>query len=379
LDEPRLLAEGLVHLALAQAEMSDQDGFLEAYRRLENLESRFGAYREAALETTIRSRFEVEAAARVEFPNLIAGEVTGGDRAPAPAKGPELTPKKRRSQLKRVLRRDPQDTGALDALARLELLEGRPRKAGPLLDRLLILQPDNREARCLRGRAWLQLGECERAVDDLEFCSYRGDQAGPAVDHLQCLVELEIWPRAAGLIGRLPGEMAEEPAIEALISRISEAGERVEPPGSRRPETKSDTGPLTAALPTPRPGPQERQELEAVRSSAAEVSRPEELADLFRRSLALSEGHPRWQEARFLAAELGYRASLWAETTRLLGDGTEIPDERPDLLFYYAVALFEEERKDEASTALQRALPRLERTPFVDRYVEKILLAPATP
>ena len=43
------------------------------------------------------------------------------------------------------------------------------------------------------------------------------------------------------------------------------------------------------------------------------------------------------------------------------------------LLFYLAVSLFESGKGAEAATVLRRALPNLQRTPFIDAYARKIL------
>ena len=58
LEEPPVLAECLVRLALAQSALEDVQGFLDSFRRIVDVQERFGGYRAAALQQETRSAFE---------------------------------------------------------------------------------------------------------------------------------------------------------------------------------------------------------------------------------------------------------------------------------------------------------------------------------
>lgn len=73
LDEPALLAEALAGLAVAQAALEDPDGFTETLTRLVDLEERFGAYGDASLTPSLRTRFE--AAALAHGPEVLLNAV----------------------------------------------------------------------------------------------------------------------------------------------------------------------------------------------------------------------------------------------------------------------------------------------------------------
>lgn len=65
LEEPPKLAVCLSRLAVAQAGIDDGEGFLDTFRRVVEVEERFGAYAEAAIEPDTRRRFEAVVAARI--------------------------------------------------------------------------------------------------------------------------------------------------------------------------------------------------------------------------------------------------------------------------------------------------------------------------
>ncbi|HSL83718.1 MAG TPA: hypothetical protein VLF66_13165, partial [Thermoanaerobaculia bacterium] len=103
LDEPETLALCLTRLGLAQAGIGDGEGFLETFRRLAEVEERFGAYREAPLDPEARAAFEAEVAARIParimettpaFSRLAAGGSGPRDRVEpqAPPEEPPAAP-----------------------------------------------------------------------------------------------------------------------------------------------------------------------------------------------------------------------------------------------------------------------------------------------
>jgi predicted Zn-dependent protease len=85
----------------------------------------------------------------------------------------------------------------------------------------------------------------------------------------------------------------------------------------------------------------------------------------------VADAHPGSLEAQRFAGEVAYRASRWPEAAAYLQRGSE-PDE-PQLLFYLAVALHETGQAQEAARVLRKALPGIQRTPFVDSYIGRIL------
>lgn len=70
LEEPEPLADCLVRLALAQDKGGNPDGFRDTFRRIVEVEERFGAYRRTALPAELRTAFEQRTAALVPASTL---------------------------------------------------------------------------------------------------------------------------------------------------------------------------------------------------------------------------------------------------------------------------------------------------------------------
>jgi hypothetical protein len=70
---------------------------------------------------------------------------------------------------------------------------------------------------------------------------------------------------------------------------------------------------------------------------------------------------------------IAYRAARWEDAVAYFRRGGEPDEETPEILFYFAVSLYEAGHREEAAEVLQRSLPRIEHTPFVLSYREKIL------
>lgn len=65
LEEPQPLAECLVRLAVARSAAGDARGFEETFRRVVEVEERFGAYGKAVLPADLRAAFEAKVAAAI--------------------------------------------------------------------------------------------------------------------------------------------------------------------------------------------------------------------------------------------------------------------------------------------------------------------------
>jgi predicted Zn-dependent protease len=90
----------------------------------------------------------------------------------------------------------------------------------------------------------------------------------------------------------------------------------------------------------------------------------------------VADAHPDSKEAQYLAGETAYRNSRWMDAVAFFRRAGEPGDDRPELLFYLAVALFEAGDPPAATAALKRSLPKLQKTPYVDSYVRRITGGP---
>lgn len=121
----------------------------------------------------------------------------------------------------------------------------------------------------------------------------------------------------------------------------------------------------------------ERERVKRAREILGRARLAHELDEAWSLARPLADIYRGWLDLQQLAGEIAYRSSRWEEAAVYLGRGLDTPDgarpTRPELFFYLAVALFESGRPEEATVPMERALPYIERTPFVQSYVNKIL------
>jgi Flp pilus assembly protein TadD len=119
------------------------------------------------------------------------------------------------------------------------------------------------------------------------------------------------------------------------------------------------------------PASEEGSEAE-IRRLVAGARSADDFVEPLRLARELADRYPRLRDVQHLAAEIAYRASRWSEAVEFFGRGGTPSAERPELSFYEAVARFETGDLAGARAALERALPQIQRTPFVERYVSRI-------
>jgi tetratricopeptide (TPR) repeat protein len=117
----------------------------------------------------------------------------------------------------------------------------------------------------------------------------------------------------------------------------------------------------------------ERQKQEKARQLLAETGNVRQLREAFQLAREVADAHAESREAQQLAGEAAYRISRWSDAAEYLGRAGGPGEDQPELLFYLAVALYESGDRQMAADPLRRALPNLQRTPYVDGYAKKIL------
>lgn len=123
---------------------------------------------------------------------------------------------------------------------------------------------------------------------------------------------------------------------------------------------------------------EDRTRLDRARELMAAARSRSDLDQPFRLAREVAEANPRSREAQHLTAVIAYRAARWEDAVRYFRRGGDPGEDRPEVLFYMAVALFESGDVEAAADALRRSLPRLESTPFVRSYRSKILEGQST-
>jgi tetratricopeptide (TPR) repeat protein len=417
LDEPPLLADCLVRLGVAQARSEDGTGFAETFRRLGEIEARDNSYSRGRIATELKDAFE-DAAARL-IPRSALADAPAFRHLAARSEELEvrrLSPPRRREELGRRIAAEPGNGRWKLLAAETAIVEGRWGEASDWASRALAEVKSPREVsdgHCLRGFARAQDRKCAEAVVDLASCADVRTTVEPARALLGCWIELNRFSDATELLNSLPGTIREDRQIEALRRRIPAVGTApvtpatpaVAPPVSPPAELPAKTSPSvpapeptlpSAAPPSPAqvglpaktegppPSPPENAlpageaaKLEQARKLLGEARRRGDLDEPFRLAREVADARASHREAQFLVAAIAYRSSRWADAVRYFRRGGE-PDSA-EMLFYLAVSLYETGDPEGAAGALRRSLPGLERTPFVDGYVTKILSGSGRP
>lgn len=382
LDEPQRLAEGLARLAISQDAIRDGDGYRETFDRLLQVEARFGAYR--GLPPALIGAFEETVPRHIAEAELLRTPLFAAlAERRAELRLRQLPPKERRRELERRLAEAPADIDRMLALARFEMEERRWRRARELTARAAAAAPDNSEARCLNGRAGANDGQCATAVGEFAACPRAVRDATLALPWLECLVRLDEWSGAAELLTRMPADIRQLPPVARLAARVPPEQTAAVGPGAGESEPMSAPGvagrppggsepAAPAAVAGPTLNAEERAELERIRLEITRTTDGARLEALLTAARRLADEHSREPLAQIAVAEAAYRTSRWETAAEYFERAGVATAEQPLYTFYLAVSLFESGRFEEAAARLEEALPFLARTPFVERYIERI-------
>jgi tetratricopeptide (TPR) repeat protein len=275
----------------------------------------------------------------------------------------------------------------------LAMFRSRPGKARPLVDRLLVAEPQNPEGLCLLGQIGVRSKQCAEALEGLPSCPTLRSDFEEASFYLKCLVDSSLYSEARSFessldetlrtrrrISRLTAKLpvqAEVPSeTDGQIQTTAEPGEKPIPPGEAgdlTPAPSSDSSNEPESPPKEGPSDEDLVLLERIRNSARTATSLSDLDEPAGMAIELADDYPEWQGAQFLAAEIAYRGSDWPQAVRYFKRGGAPNQDQPLLLFYMAIALFETGSIDEARAALAVALPLIDRTEFVNSYVARIL------
>ena len=172
------------------------------------------------------------------------------------------------------------------------------------------------------------------------------------------------------LVAEIPAEdLRRVPAFRHLAARPDEAATTlVETAPS---DSTADAGAAATELDLP---PEVADRIREIRRSLPAATSRDALLETLPELRGLADEYPESSEIQFLVAETAYRLRLWNECVAYFRRGGE-PD-RPELGFYYAVALYESGDRPSAVEVLERTLPRLRQTDFIREYAARIRGAP---
>ncbi|HVT58060.1 MAG TPA: hypothetical protein VHR45_06650 [Thermoanaerobaculia bacterium] len=128
----------------------------------------------------------------------------------------------------------------------------------------------------------------------------------------------------------------------------------------------------SAAPPDP-PSATERAAMVRARHILDTQSQVSELREALRLAREVADAHPDAKEAQYLAGEAAYRNARWKDAAGYFRRAGEPGNDRPDLLFYFAVSLYEMGDQPAAAALLRRSLPNLKGNAYIDSYAKRIL------
>ena len=166
----------------------------------------------------------------------------------------------------------------------------------------------------------------------------------------------------AGAAAKKPSRQRREPA----------AVEQLEPSGGSEDPAAMPLG----EAPDPAPTSPGAAELVVVESARALLDGTPQIAEVERalaRLLPIADAWPGETGMQQVAALLAYRASRWPACVRYFRRAGEPGLERPLERFYLAVCLYETGERAEAARVIAPSAAELRRTPFVARYLDRIL------
>jgi predicted Zn-dependent protease len=369
LDLPEELAECLVWLAMAQARSDDREGFASTFRRLAEGEELVGLYSRGELPAELRSAFEARALEWIPPATLAASPAFAElSYRREEQRLASLSPRARRSQLQELMRDRPREARWPALLARLEQDEGRAEPALEAAERALRLSSEEPIARCAQGWALARLDRCAEALDGLEACSGHG--LSYAAELLRCRVEAEEWDQARRLLAAMEPSWQDAPAVARMAEQVRRHDQAPLPQAIARTDLRDRPVGNEASGDSLPASAQER--LAQARSLVASARTSRELEEVYLLAQELVEAFPEARGPQLLAGEIAYRASRWRAAVEHFRRAGPPDPEQPQLVFYFAVALYESGNRAEAAEVLRCCVERLRSTPFVEQYVQRI-------
>lgn len=395
LDEPPELAETLTRLALVQAAAGHRDQFLATFERISRAEDLFNAYSNSPIAPTLRTQFE-EQVTRLVPPSTLEGSAFAKlYRQQELLRLENMLPGARQAALEQLVAEHPDDPSWQLMLVSARVHGGSGGEAVAALEDLVAGRPGSQRLACLLGRAYLQSGQCEAALqaplETIHRCDVRTLPTEELVQYIDCLSASERWLEAASVVVSLAPERRASRPFTRLEKRVAK---RIEPEVeiSMLPPFELEPEPEIAAPPASARQPASEQvvpksvstplilptlpaaKLARLRRQMSEAGTAQQLQAVATAAVELNRQHPHaGPEAMALAGEAAYRASKWQLAADYLQAAGGPPDDRHDLLFYLSVSLHELGDADGARQAMRRALPGLESTALVERYRREIL------
>ncbi len=408
LDEPRVLAQCLVFLALSQAEVGDTEALNHTFDRISEVEKGFEALSQLDLSTELRRSLEEHLKRSIPYDRLrrlpafhdVARQQLEEQIRVMPSE-------QRRVELMLRMESEPEYSTWQVLLAELDFEDGDYPTALATTEAVLLREPGRQVALCLRGKLGARAGMCDQALVDLDQCSESESQSELDLARLRCQISLGDWDAAELLLSALSNSEIRAPTLRQLAREIKrgrkadvEAAAEVEagdvatldaaaevlvklsvneaealasdtqPPSSVEVEDSAATS-SEAAVPESETVDPIETEIERI-TNLLQVGSRKDLESILTEAHRFADENPGRTEVQLLAAEIAYRLSRWAAAITYFDRAGVFETGRPEHQFYLAVSLYESGDHVTAQEMLRRCLPQLEQTDFVQAYSQRI-------
>jgi tetratricopeptide (TPR) repeat protein len=268
--------------------------------------------------------------------------------------------------LRRLIEEEPRASHWRLMLARMDLDEGHIDDA--IRNASVVLQYDqgNQDALLIRGLAMAEQRRWDAAVMDLAASGKAGHDERRAEALLRGYVELGRWQEASSFIASLPGDVRNASSIQGLVQSVEKnwRQEEADPSSARGENSVTPSAVLSS---------EETEELQRARAILDESVDREDLLTAYQLAREVADKRPDVARAQHLAGEAAYRLARWTDAVAYFRRGGRPPESQPVTSFYMAVALYESGEMEEAAEILRSCVEKLQRTSFVEGYIEKIL------
>jgi tetratricopeptide (TPR) repeat protein len=247
LDEPSTLAECLIPLALAYDGMDRDEDFRAVFERVVEVEERFAGYSAANLTSSQRGAFE--ASVKRHLPETMLVRIaafshlvpTEEDRIAA------MSGSERRRFFEQRAEAEPNDPRWPVELARMDLAEGRMRRAERHLQSALAAAPDDPTANLEMARLEVDDQQWSAAARHFEASGIATDTASDAAAYLRALEESDRLEDIVALSLELGPDIAADPGVAAIVDRSTAELERREAEAQARAEEEALAAAAAAA------------------------------------------------------------------------------------------------------------------------------------
>lgn len=226
LNTPPVLAECLVPLALAYDQLGQDEEFRAVFERVVEVEDGFHAYSESALDPTRRAAFE--AAVKRHIPQEVLASIEGFARL-VPTEEERIaamSPSERRRYFEDRAEAEPSEPRWPLELARMDLSDGRDRRARRHLEEALARQPDHTGAQLELARLEAAEEHWSEAVMWFQASGRAAEAPRDAELLLTGLIKLDRFDEASEFGASLDASVAAEARVAALLERAAAEVER---------------------------------------------------------------------------------------------------------------------------------------------------------